>query len=100
MSKNLDQVVYDRVAALIKRGWSGDALARNAKGRSVSPYSKTAVRFCAVGALARAAADVFGDETLADRFLDRAIKGHGHCSPDEMRRIIEMKAARSKVVPT
>jgi uncharacterized protein (DUF2384 family) len=92
MSRTIDKVIYARAAALLKKGWTSNGLARNAKGRSVSPYSKTAVKFCAVGAIVRATYDVCGDEEKAETFLMRAIKGNEHLYPESMRLVIEERA--------
>lgn len=39
--------------ALIKRGWTGGALALDRKGRDVDPHSGAAVQFCLKGAAIR-----------------------------------------------
>lgn len=69
MSKTIDKIIYASAAALIKDGWTQDVYARNANGKAVSPLAKTAVKFCAAGALRRAAYDVIGDETEAWVFV-------------------------------
>jgi hypothetical protein len=53
MSKPIDKVIYERAAQFIERGWTQEVYARNASGKNVSPFAKTAVQFCAAGALMR-----------------------------------------------
>lgn len=69
MSRPIDKVIYDRAAALVVNGWTQQVYARNANGKAVSPLAKTAVQFCAAGALRRAAFEVIGDKTEALVFM-------------------------------
>jgi hypothetical protein len=55
MSLPLNAMVIDRAVCLVKDGWTSHTLARNAKGEAVSPLFHDAVRFCAQGAMLRAA---------------------------------------------
>lgn len=47
---------------LVASGWTQQALARSAAGRIVNPTSRSARRFCLVGALVRAEHELFGEE--------------------------------------
>jgi hypothetical protein len=60
MSKTLDKIIYERAAKLVESGWTQGAYARNGNGVAVSPFAKTAVQFCAMGAIQRAMSEVNG----------------------------------------
>src|SRR4051812_1099310 len=60
MSKIIEAVVIERAIKLIESGWCQCTEARDADEDRVSWCSKRAVRFCAMGAIKRAARDVTG----------------------------------------
>src|SRR5438128_2741554 len=54
--------ILDRAADLIEEfGWAKGVLARNSSGKEVAPWDKSARRFCATGAIARAWFDLTGE---------------------------------------
>jgi len=55
--------VLDRAATLLEQGWTKAAYGRTAEGFAVSALDPRAVRWCLVGAVTRAMADLF-PETL------------------------------------
>jgi hypothetical protein len=81
MSKPLVHQVADRARGLIAdpRSWTQFAIARTGNNRHCEPADARAVRFCAYGAILRAAYEVAGDEGPALRLADQAamlIMGH------------------------
>ena len=71
MSKTMDRMVWERAIALIEKGWAKYTYARDAKGNEVNMFDTSAVKFCAEGAVMRAARDVFGNDCLEERFFER-----------------------------
>ena len=65
MAKLLQHQIIERALEIIsdETNWTRGAMARNAFGHSCSPWDQEAVRFCAVGAIYRAAFEMLG-ETL------------------------------------
>jgi len=83
MSKPLVQQVCERARGLVDnpRTWTQYAIARAGNHRACEPTDKRAVRFCAFGAILRAAHDIAGaaDEDRAQKLADQAamrITGH------------------------
>lgn len=76
MSNVLRKTVYLRAAELVGNGWTQGAEARNAKGVSVSPFAKTAVSFCVMGALQRVLFEIIGDKDEAKVFALKAAGGY------------------------
>jgi hypothetical protein len=74
MSKPLVQQVAARARGLIEdpRGWAQYAIARTGNNRHCEPTDAKAVRFCAYGAILRAAYDIAGDQDRAQRLADQA----------------------------
>jgi hypothetical protein len=72
MSTTIERIVISRAYDLIKdrKGWTRHAEARAGNGREVEVCSPKAKRFCAIGALRRAAFDVTGSEETAERIGD------------------------------
>jgi hypothetical protein len=84
MSKPLVHQVVDRARGLIAepRSWTQFAIARTGNNRHCEPTDAKAVRFCAYGAILRAAHDVAGSEASALRLADQtAMLIMGHDSP-------------------
>jgi len=84
MSKPLVQQVAERARALVAdpRTWTQFAIARTGNNRHCEPTDARAVRFCAYGAILRAAYDVAGSEGPALRLADQtAMLIMGHDSP-------------------
>ena len=82
MSLPLHKQVMTRALQLIEdpAHWTNRAWARNEDGAGCSSTSKEAVRFCAVGALRRAAYDLTDNEKTAARLrtnASRALLGGG-----------------------
>lgn len=69
MSTTLEKQVLVRAHGLIKdrEHWTRGVEARAGNGREVSYSSAKAKRFCAIGAIRRAAWEITGDETVAAR---------------------------------
>ncbi len=63
MAQALQQQIITRALELLsdKSKWTSRAVARNAQGHPCASRDPNAVRFCAVGSLARAAYEVTGD---------------------------------------
>lgn len=70
MSK-IDQVIWTRAYNLLENGFTIGADARNAKGKPVSMFAKTAVQFGPGAALMRAIIDEGASDEQIDRFLKR-----------------------------
>jgi hypothetical protein len=84
MSKPLVQQVAERARGLIAdpRTWTQFAIARTGNHRHCEPNDAKAVRFCAYGAILRAAYDIAGSEAPALRVADQvAMRMMGHDSP-------------------
>ena len=58
MSRSIQTEVVERAIALLEKGWTYGAFARDAHGREVPVLSRRAARFCGVGALDRAHHDL------------------------------------------
>jgi hypothetical protein len=73
MSKPLVHQVAERARGLIAdpRSWTQFAIARTGNHRHCEPTDAKAVRFCAYGAILRAAYDVAGSEAPALRLADQ-----------------------------
>ena len=75
MSKNIEQAVLERAIALLKKGHCWGTLARDKYGDDIGePYGEDAVKFCAAGALMRAAVDLVGmdrHEAVLDNVVRR-----------------------------
>jgi hypothetical protein len=73
MSKPLVQQVTERARGLIAdpRSWTQFAIARTGNNRHCEPTEAKAMRFCAYGAILRAAHDVAGSEDQAQRLADQ-----------------------------
>ena len=73
MSKPLLQQVTERARGLIAdpRSWTQYAIARTGNHRHCEPTDATAARFCAYGAILRAAHDVAGTDDQAQRLADQ-----------------------------
>jgi len=54
MSRSLQTEVVERAIALLEKGWTYGAFARDAHGHEVPVLSERAARFCGLGALDRA----------------------------------------------
>ncbi len=76
MSKPLVQQVAERARGLIAnpRTWTQFAIARTGNHRHCEPTDAKAVRYCAYGAILRAAHDVGGSESQALRMADQVAK--------------------------
>ena len=74
MSKPILTQVIERGRALVAdhATWTTDALARRANGQACQPTDAGAVRFCAYGALVRAAYELTADSEKAQRLADLA----------------------------
>ncbi len=74
MSKPLVQQVAERARGLVDdpRTWTQYAIARTGNNRHCEPTDPKAARFCAYGAILRAAYDVAGDQDRAQRLADQA----------------------------
>lgn len=77
LSANLQHQVLRRARDLLsdKRKWTRYGAARSGNGAVCPPYAPDAVRFCAYGAIARAALEVTGNRQQA-RGLARSIEMH------------------------
>ncbi len=73
MSKPLVLQVAERARALINdpRTWTQDAMARTRSNRHCGPTDASAVRYCAYGAILRAANDVGGDHDRSQHLADK-----------------------------
>ena len=81
MSKPLVTQVVERARALLgdSGGWTQHAISRRGNNRQCEPTDAGAVRFCAYGAILRAAHDLACDDDQAQRLADRTamfIVGH------------------------
>ena len=68
MAKTLRHHIIARAVELIsdESRWTGGAMARDARRRSCPVHAPEAVRFCAIGALARAAFELLGPPSNPD----------------------------------
>ena len=57
--------VLRKAKRLIEKGWTKRAWARNSHGRAVDAHSRSAVRFCALGAIRLASKGVTADRVGA-----------------------------------
>lgn len=75
VSPNLQQQILRKARGLLsdKRKWTRYGAARTGNGAVCPPYAPEAVKFCAYGAIARAALEVTGDTQQARR-LARSIE--------------------------
>lgn len=76
MSPNLQHQILRKARGLLKdkRKWTRYGSARTGNGAICPPYAPEAVKFCAYGAIARAALEVTGDRQQA-RQLARSVEG-------------------------
>lgn len=67
MSKNIEILITQGAIAILERprAWSRGTMARTANGRPCGPNQRPAQRFCAYGALVRAAFELCGDITVS-----------------------------------
>lgn len=74
MSKPLVEQVTESARRLLEdpKNWTQYAIARTRNNRLCEPDDAKAARFCAYGAILRAAHDVTGDSDRAQRVADRA----------------------------
>jgi len=74
MSKPLVQQIAERARGLVAdpRKWTQYAIARTGNNRHCEPTDAKAVRFCAYGAILRAAYDIAGSDDQAQRLADQA----------------------------
>ena len=85
MSKPILTQVIERARTLVadRSTWTSHALARRANSEACQPTDMRAVRFCAYGALVRAAYDLTADGEQAQRLADLAAAGLvGSKAPD------------------
>jgi hypothetical protein len=73
MSKPLVHQVADRARSFIAdpRTWTQGAMARTGNHRDCEPTDVRAVRFCAYGAIQRAAFDISGNDSQAQKLADQ-----------------------------
>ena len=73
MSKPLVQQVTERARGLVAdpRSWTQYAIARTGNNRHCEPADAKAARFCAYGAILRAAYDIAGTDDQAQRLADQ-----------------------------
>ena len=71
MSKPLDHLIVARARKIIEdpKHWTRRELTTFNNGRRAKPHHKRASRFCAIGALVRAALELTGDPDEADRLF-------------------------------
>ena len=84
MAKPLVMQVVERARALVADPgtWTQHAIARTGNNRHCEPTDRRAARFCAYGAILRAAYDVAGSNEQAQRLADRtAMQIAGHDTP-------------------
>jgi len=74
MSKPLVLQVAERARELVEdpRTWTQDAIARAGNNRHCEPTDARAVRYCAYGAILRAASDIAGNPNRSQRLADQA----------------------------
>jgi hypothetical protein len=74
MSKPLVHQIAERAREIIAdpRKWTQYAIARTGNNRHCEPTDAKAVRFCAYGAILRAAYDIAGSDDQAQRLADQA----------------------------
>lgn len=74
MSKPLVHQITERARGFIadQRKWTQYAIARTGNNRHCEPTDAKAVRFCAYGAILRAAYDIAGNDDQAQRLADQA----------------------------
>ena len=75
MSKPLVEQVTESARRLLEdpRNWTQYAIARTRNNRLCEPDDAKAARFCAYGAILRAAHDVAGEPDRAQRLADQAV---------------------------
>ena len=74
MSKSVERLVIERAVELLQKGHAWGALARDRYGTESDPWEHDAVKFCAAGALMRAAVALVGrdrHEAVLDNVLRR-----------------------------
>lgn len=74
MSNSLQRQILSTARGLIQNSktWIQNDLAKTANGESVQPWDPNAKRFCAFGALLKAAFDATGDQDVAWHFAHLA----------------------------
>ena len=87
MAKTLQHQIIVRALELISDDsrWTGGAMARDARRRSCSAYAPQAVRFCALGAIARAAFELLGladDPDLIDQIEAKVLAANSREQPN------------------
>ena len=84
MAQTLQHQIVARALSLIadERNWTTCALARDQGGKPCAYASREAIKFCAVGALMRAALDLFGNgihaRAVAIDMAKRISEANGH----------------------
>jgi hypothetical protein len=81
--EQLTLAVLSRARQLIAKGWTRGDMATSKDGRHTDPRSNTACRFCAMGAVVRASADLTGDN-LDDAYINKTTKG----ALDQLRELV------------
>lgn len=104
MAKNWTALIIKRALELIRSGWAKKTEARNARGVEVDPIDPEAVRFCAVGAIKRAAHDLkapSGEGSRVERLLEELsgrtdVEDYNDDSPNSGRVIALFEKARKR----
>jgi hypothetical protein len=92
MAKPLVTLIIERARALIdnQATWCQGAFAVRADGRRCEVHNRAAVRFCAYGALQRAAFDVAGSRTLGEELAQKAAMAvTGRAAPQARTTVIQ-----------
>ena len=88
------QLVFRRAMVFLRSGWCKGMPAMDKKGNSVNFDSPSACKFCATGALDRAAKDLWEMEAICQPEFHR-IDGHDYLViSEECRRVAEGKLPR------
>ena len=75
--------VLERATQLLRKGWCQRVGARDAGGEQIDCLSKSAVQWCAVGAVEKASHMLFGeDESLRARLRTAAVNKLAQAVPD------------------
>ena len=72
LTYNQQAQIFESAAELVGKGWCQMEYAINAENIVVEPESKEACKFCAIGAIRRAAHNMFGGKMLYKEGCDEA----------------------------
>lgn len=95
MTRSLSWLIYQRINALLDAGWCSGHFALDDSGKPVPVLSDRARRFCAVGALERAQAELgVAPIKLTARSKERWMARNDQQGKEAVQRLIRARMAR------